>query len=117
VGGPAVSIKLGNHTVVLVKSVEDWNDRDDYGNPVKGRVFREIHWCLFTPTRASEDQTRQSPAITGGNLLAPPSTFGDVVSADTILWPWQRQPDLLYVGTEWEILGDVGRWMRPSTAS
>jgi hypothetical protein len=31
-----VSIKLGDHTVVLVKSVEDWNDRDDYGNPVKG---------------------------------------------------------------------------------
>jgi hypothetical protein len=105
-----VSIKLGDHTVVLVKSVEDWNDRDDYGNPVKGRVYRQVHWCQVTPTRASEDQTRQSPAITGANLLAPPSTFGDVVSADAILWPWEPQPDGKYTGTQWEILGDIGRW-------
>jgi hypothetical protein len=105
-----VSIKLGDHTVVLVKSADSATDRDDYGNPVRGRVYREVHWCQMTPTRASEDQTRSSPAITGSNLLAPPATFGDVVAADAILWPWQRQPDGTYTGTEWEILGDVGRW-------
>jgi hypothetical protein len=105
-----VSIKLGDHTVVLVKNAESATDRDDYGNPIKGRVYREIRWCLLVPTRASEDFSRTSPAITGATLLAPLSTFGDVVAADAILSPWTRQSDGTYKGTEWEILGDVGRW-------
>lgn len=105
-----MSIKLGDHTVVLVKNAESATDRDDYGNPIKGRVYREVHWCSFTPSRSSEDFSRTSPAINGADLVAPPSTFSDAVAADAVMYPWTRQPDGAYKGTEWEILGDVGRW-------
>jgi hypothetical protein len=103
-------VKLGDHTIVLVKSASDWSNVDEYGNPVKGRVYREVEWCSITPSRASEDFSRTSPSITGANLLAPPGTFGDVVAADTILWPWTHQPDGTYKGTEWETIGEIGRW-------
>ena len=43
-------MKLGDHTVVLEKSIDDWENHDAYGNPAKGKVYRELRWCSFTPT-------------------------------------------------------------------
>jgi hypothetical protein len=110
-----MSIKLGDHTIVLVKSADQLDSDDGYGNPVRLKVYREVRWCLVAPTRASEDQSRTSPAITGAQLLAPPTdsgtgTLNDIEAADEILWPWTRRPDGTYTGRRWEILGEVGVW-------
>jgi hypothetical protein len=95
-----MSIKLGDHTIVLVKSADQLDSDDGYGNPVQSKVYREVRWCLVAPTRASEDQSRTSPAITGAQLLAPPTdsgtgTLNDIEAADEILWPWTRRPTVL----------------------
>lgn len=103
-------MKLGDHRIVLRKSVDHATDTDDYGNPVRGYVYLEVPWCSVTPARASEDYTRNSPAISGATLLAPPRYFRDVQSADAVLWPYQAQPDGTYTGRTWEVLGEVGQW-------
>jgi hypothetical protein len=103
-------VKLGDHTVVLEKSVEDWENTDDYGNPTKGKVFREIRWCLLTPARSSEDQSRTSPSISGANLIAPPSTARDIETSNVIISHWTKNPDGTYSGRRWEVLGEVGQW-------
>lgn len=103
-------IKLGDHRVVLAKSVEKAEEWDAYGNPVKGTVYRVLRWCLFTPARSSEGNDRSAPAIVGATLLAPPQDATDIAGADQIIYPYTEQPDGTYTGTAWEILGEVGRW-------
>jgi hypothetical protein len=77
-----VSIKLGDHTVVLVKSVEDWNDRDDYGNPVKDHVYRQVHWCQARSERVDvvvqrEDGTRPKGRPYARISIPAENEFGD----------------------------------------
>jgi hypothetical protein len=43
-------VKIGDHTVVLEKSVEDWDNRDDYGNPTRGKVRRAPRGTSKPPT-------------------------------------------------------------------
>ena len=108
-----MSIKLGDDVVVLEKNVSDWNQRDDYGNPAKGKVYRELRWCLLTPARSSEPFDRGSPAVTGANLLVPPTDRQlplDIEAADAIISHWTRAADGTYTGRRWEILGEVGQW-------
>lgn len=103
-------MKLGNHTVVLEKNVDDWENHDEYGNPVRGKVFREIRWCQLTPTRSSEDQSRTSPSISGATLYAPLSTARDIETSNVIISHWAKNPDGTYDGRRWEVLGEVGLW-------
>lgn len=108
--------KLGNQTVVIERTVDDWDHRDSFGNPTKVREWHEIRWCSFTPTRASEDQSRTSPAIVGATLLAPPGTARDAEAADAILYPWTRGEDGSYIGRRWEVIGEVGAWEEATEA-
>jgi hypothetical protein len=103
-------VKLGDHTVVLEKNVDDWDNHDEYGNPTRGKVFREIRWCQLTPTRSSEDQSRTSPSISGATLMAPPSTARDIETSNVIISHWTKLPDGTYSGRRWEVLGEVGQW-------
>ena len=103
-------LKPGADTVVLKKAQDHATDTDDYGNPTRGYVYREIRWCLVTPARSSEPFVRNSPSITGSNLIAPPGTARDIESADEILTHWTKHPDGTYTGRRWEILGEVGDW-------
>ncbi len=108
-----MSLKLGDHFIVLEKSVADWSQADDYGNPHKGRVFRELRWCSLTPARSSEPFDRGSPAVTGANLLVPPSDRQlptDIAAADAIISEPVLQADGTYKGRRWEIVGEVGVW-------
>lgn len=105
-----MSIKLGDHTVVVQRQVRQGTDTDDYGNPVLAPQWRELRWCQFSPTRASEGNDRSAPAISGATLLAPPQSAADLEAADVILYPFTRQPDGAYTGRRWEVLGEVGQW-------
>lgn len=103
-------MKLGDHTVVLEKSIDDWDNHDEYGNPARGKVYRELRWCSFTPTRSHEDQSRTSPSINGATLYATRRSAHDVETADAILSNWTKNADGTYSGTRWEVIGDVGFW-------
>lgn len=112
--------KLGDDLVVLEITVDDWEHRDDYGNPTKTKTYRPIRWCNLTPARASEDQSRTGPAIVGANLLAPRVSVLDgtrydnyvgIQAADAILSdPVGPDSQGRYTGRRWEILGELGKW-------
>lgn len=102
-------MKLGDHTVVLEKSVPT-GKRDAYGKPVVQKQWRELRWVSFTPARSTEPNDRTSPAIMGGTLLVSSRDATDVEGADAILSPWTKDDSGTYTGTRWEIVGDVGRW-------
>jgi hypothetical protein len=103
-------VKLGDHTVVLEKSVDDWGNADDYGNPARGKVFRELRWCSLTPTRSSEDQSRTSPSISGATLYATKRSAHDVETSNVIISHWTKNEDGTYTGRRWEVIGEVGVW-------
>lgn len=106
-------MKLGDHTILVENLVEDWGNRDpDTGAPQVTPVYTEVRWCLFTPTRASEDQSRSAPAISGATLLAPPTAAGVVLPSSTVLYPYSEvvDPDGRRMGRRWEIVGEIGQW-------
>lgn len=104
-------MKLGDETVLLLHQVEDQtNVNPNTGAAAVVEVPTEIEFCAFTPARASEDQSRTGPAISGATLLAPPGTGARIATADAILHPYTRLPDGTYTGKRWEIVGEVGDW-------
>lgn len=107
-----MSVKLGDHTILAENEVDDLNNRDDYGQPAKAYVYTEVHWCQFTPTRASEANDRQAPAVSGATLLAPPDAAGVIVPSTTVLYPFSDgvDPDGRRLGRRWAIAGEIGQW-------
>ncbi len=52
-----MSMRLGEQVVVLEQDAPTGAE-DEYGNPVTGKAWVEIHWCLIVPSYATAPTNR-----------------------------------------------------------
>ncbi len=108
-----MSIKLGDHTVLLDQDVPTGAE-DEYGQRVSGKAYEPLRWCLITPTYSTGPTNRNAPEITGMTLLAPPGNRNKIQAAARIWYPYTMiEPadgDAFPAGRMWEVVGEIGDW-------